>query len=181
MPLPFILKIDRSEKAKRALPSDLLEAGKQYKELCCLLDALTSRHEKAWSSLAHLTGYICACVQNLLADIEESVNRYFLRSVTIYVVSQMNHPLSLIKWPSKLQPSSISPEVMAQLKTVFTKVKALEETINSTPRVSEKNFPSQASPLLSFKALVKEIEVHFRYHFEGNRSTNNIEKVHEIN
>ena len=34
-----------------------------------------------------------------------------------------------------------------------------------------------SGPLLPFKVMAKEIDIRFRYHFEGDRPTNNLEKV----
>lgn len=45
------------------------------------------------------------------------------------------------------------------------------------PKYSEIGSGMKDKPLLSLEALVKSLELRFRYHFEGDRQTNRIDKV----
>ena len=92
----------------------------------------------------------------------------------------MNQALKLLEWPNQIDtasPNRKTTEGLTLLRNAFNKLSIFEHPLGSrSPMVS---LPSNdnSGPLLPFKAMAKEIDIRFRFHFEGKRPTNKIEKV----
>lgn len=92
----------------------------------------------------------------------------------------MNQALKFLDWPNKISTSSSSSrttEGITQLKQALKKLATFQQP--SASSASTVTLPSSgaSAPLLPFKVMAKEIDIRFRYHFEGDRPTNNLEKV----
>src|SRR5271168_3054492 len=102
--------------------------------------------------------------------------RIILRLRTSADNSDLNRALKLLNWPNEL---SISPqrraEGLSQLKEAFKKLLVFQQPESGESSISLPN--DTFGSLLPFKVMAKDIDIRFRYHFEGNRSTNDIEKV----
>jgi RAD50-interacting protein 1 len=168
-----------SENVYQEMSTDLQEAVTFYLKLRNLSTELRSRNEKAWDSMVHLTDYVAIMVKKLWRDLEDHVSTYFPFSIFDNVSDRdMIRVLRLLNWPSKFIESPTSLTLLTELKSAFSKTLVLEQHLYSMKRTV--NSLEEPTPLLSFKVLVRDIDVHFRYHFEGNRATNNIEKVNDI-
>jgi hypothetical protein len=126
--------------------------------------------------MIHLIEYVDQSTESLWLAIENAVSEYPPFIAWHLIGSKMNDVLRPLKWPSVVQLPS-PPDVLEKLKSIFQEATVIEQIVDFTQDLSQTTGSSQILPLLSFKALTKEIGVHFRYHFEGNRSTNNIERV----
>jgi len=91
----------------------------------------------------------------------------------------MNQALKVLEWPNPLPKNATRRnEGLIQLKLAFRKLSVLQQptgALRSTVTLPTSN--TSGGALLPFKVMAKEIDIRFRYHFEGDRPTNNIEKV----
>jgi RINT-1 / TIP-1 family len=93
----------------------------------------------------------------------------------------MNHALKLLDWPSQLNKSSQKTiQGLDQLRLAVKKLSVFQKPAGATTATVMLPSSEASGPLLPFKVMAKEIDIRFRYHFEGNRTTNNIEKVHHL-
>ena len=109
--------------------------------------------------------------------------RVILCTCILLTNRDMNNALKLLDWPKQIPQSGFSPratEGMAQFSQAFKKLVVLQQPSSTAGGIATLP-PSEASePLIPFKVMTKEIDIHFRYHFEGDRPTNNLEKVENI-
>jgi len=99
-------------------------------------------------------------------------------SYNCFDISDMNHALKLLEWPNPLPKNATRKnEGLIQLKLAFRKLSVLQQPSGSSRATVTLPASHVSGPLLPFKIMAKEIDIRFRYHFEGNRPTNNIEKV----
>jgi|SRR5277367_482763 hypothetical protein len=94
------------------------------------------------------------------------------------IYSDMTEALNLLDWPNQITASHRTSEGLAKLKAAIKKLSVFQPSGNSMATVVKLPSSDASAPLLPFKIMTKEIEIRFRYHFEGNRPTNNLEKVH---
>ena len=69
---------------------------------------------------------------------------------------------------------------LVQLTIAFKKLSVFHQPSELSPETVTLPSSDVAGPLLPFKVMAKEIDIRFRYHFEGSRATNNIEKVSHL-
>jgi RAD50-interacting protein 1 len=84
----------------------------------------------------------------------------------------MRNALKLLDWPNQIKSSQRTNEGLQQLKLAFQNMPILQPASDA----SSSSLPS-SGVLLPFKVMARDIDIRFRYHFEGDRQTNNIEKV----
>jgi RAD50-interacting protein 1 len=84
----------------------------------------------------------------------------------------MQNALKLLDWPNQIKSSPRTNEGLQQLRLAFQNM-----PIQLASDASSSSLPSN-SVLLPFKVMTRDIDIRFRYHFEGDRQTNNIEKVY---
>lgn len=90
----------------------------------------------------------------------------------------MNYALKLLDWPTQFNKSSQkSLEGLVQLKLAFKKLSVFHHPEGSGTATVTLPSSEVSGPLLPFKVMAKDVDIRFRYHFEGDRSTNNLEKV----
>lgn len=90
----------------------------------------------------------------------------------------MNNALKLLDWPNQFNRSSQNTILgLAQLNLAFKKLSVFQQPAGSTTATVTLPSSEASGPLLPFKVMAKDIDVRFRYHFESNRPTNNLEKV----
>lgn len=94
----------------------------------------------------------------------------------------MVQALKVLEWPNAIKRSSPrTQEGLAQLILAFKQLAVFHQPHGSTPATVTLPSSDASGPLLPFKIMAKEVDIKFRFHFEGNRSTNNIEKVRTPN
>jgi hypothetical protein len=94
----------------------------------------------------------------------------------------MTEALKMLDWPNQIQKNTArTTDGLAKLKLAIQKLSVFQPSGTSTTTTTV-TLPSSdlSGPLLPFKIMAKDIEVRFRYHFEGNRPTNNLEKVRPL-
>jgi hypothetical protein len=90
----------------------------------------------------------------------------------------MVQALKVLEWPNAIKRSSPrTKEGLTQLTLAFKKLAVFHQPRGSTPATVTLPSSHASGPLLPFKVMAKDIDIKFRFHFESNRSTNNIEKV----
>ena len=91
----------------------------------------------------------------------------------------MNQALKLLDWPNQISDtkSEKTLEGLSQLNLAFKKLVVFQQPSGSATSTVSLPSSEASGPLLPFKVMSKEIDIRFRYHFEGDRTTNNIEKV----
>ena len=98
--------------------------------------------------------------------------------LALLTVSDMNQALKLLDWPSPINKSSQKTiQGLHQLNLAFKKLSVFQHPAGSTTVTVTLPSSEVSGPLLPFKVMAKEIDIRFRYHFEGDRPTNNLEKV----
>ena len=98
-----------------------------------------------------------------------------------FKISDMTEALKLLDWPNQITASRATSEGLAKLKLAIRKLCVLQPSGTSSTAIVTLPSSEASGPLLPFKIMTKEIEIRFRYHFEGNRPTNNLEKVYNFN
>jgi hypothetical protein len=92
-------------------------------------------------------------------------------------IRDMDNALRLLGWPNPVSNSETTQFALAQLRLAFKKLSIFQHPSSSSTETVTLPSSDASGPLLPFKVMAKEIDIRFRYHFEGNRPTNNIEKV----
>jgi hypothetical protein len=93
------------------------------------------------------------------------------------IYSDMTEALKLLDWPNQITASHRTSEGLAKLNVAIKKLSVFQPSGNSMATIVMLPSSDASAPLLPFKIMTTEIEIRFRYHFEGNRPTNNLEKV----
>jgi hypothetical protein len=89
----------------------------------------------------------------------------------------MTEALKLLDWPNQITVSHRTSEGLVKLKVAIKKLSVFQPSGNAMATIVMLPSSDSSAPLLPFKIMTTEIEIRFRYHFEGNRPTNNLEKV----
>jgi hypothetical protein len=93
----------------------------------------------------------------------------------------MVQALKVLEWPNSIKRSSPrTQEGLSQLTLAFKKLAVFHQPHGSTPATITLPSSDTSGALLPFKVMAKDIDIKFRFHFESNRSTNNIEKVRPL-
>jgi hypothetical protein len=92
----------------------------------------------------------------------------------------MDNALKLLDWPNPIANSDNTIFALHQLKLAFQKLSIFHQPTGSSPASVILPSSDASGPLLPFKVMAKEIDIRFRYHFESDRPTNNIQKVYSI-
>lgn len=95
----------------------------------------------------------------------------------ILIRSDMTEALKLLDWPNQITALHRTSEGLAKLKVAIKKLSVFQPSGDAMATIVMLPSSDSSAPLLPFKIMTMEIEIHFRYHFEGNRPTNNLEKV----
>ncbi|PUU78490.1 TIP-1 family-domain-containing protein [Tuber borchii] len=149
----LILQVQElSDEARKGIQKDPKLALVPYNKLQRLSKELRSRHEEMENAAVHLVDYVEKTTA-LLWD--EMKNR---------LAEQFGDALNKIGWPTANADVSNVPGFAKD----FEKLLALQEPEIETG-LGDK-------PLLPMELLVKPLELRFRYHFEGDRQTNRIDK-----
>ncbi|KAF3919654.1 hypothetical protein ABW20_dc0105125 [Dactylellina cionopaga] len=151
------------------IASDPRAALIPYHQLQQISDQLRQKHEVAEGAAVHLVEYVDQATTQLWDDMKERLSKQFQTT------------LDTIGWPTQ----DLSPDKMQQFETEFRKILALRKTdqeIATNVDISTFISPNEISkspryaPLLAFTALSKAFALRFRYHFEGDKQTNKLEK-----
>jgi len=149
----LILQVhELSDEARKGIQKDPKLALVPYNKLQRLSKELRSRHKEMEDAAVHLVDYVEKTTA-LLWD--EMKNR---------LAEQFGEVLSKIGWPT------VNADVgnVPGFAKVFEKLLVLQEPEIETG-LGDK-------PLLPMELLVRPLELKFRYHFEGDRQTNRIDK-----
>jgi len=152
---------------------------KTYAQLRSLSNELQSRNEKAWGSVIHLIEYVETSAKQLWEALEDTLSMFVSLCIPeMLIISDMIQALKLLDWPNAIQRSlPTTSQGLTQLNLAFRKLAVFQQPLGSG--TASVTLPSShaSGPLLPFKVMAKDIDTKFRYHFESNRPTNNIEKV----
>jgi RAD50-interacting protein 1 len=163
---------------RQQITVDSPAALKTYTKLHELSVELSSRNEKAWVSMIHLTEYVEASTRQLWQEMEDILSVYNPPNSRLQAEkSDMIEALKLLDWPNPITASHQTVAGLAKLKLAIQKLSVFQPSATSTSMTVTLPSSGSSGPLLPFKIMTKEIEIRFRYHFEGNRPTNNLEKV----
>ena len=94
--------------------------------------------------------------------------------------SDMVEALKMLDWPNQVSASHRTSEGLAKLKAAIKKLSVFQPSGSSSTATVTLPSSEASGPLFPFKIMTKEIEIRFRFHFEGNRPTNNLEKVRKL-
>jgi len=152
---------------------------KTYAQLRNLSNELQSRNEKAWGSVIHLIEYVETSAKKLWETLEDTLSMFvWLCIPEMLIIRDMVQALKLLDWPNAIQRSlpTVS-QGLALLNLAFQKLAVFQQPLGSA--TASVTLPSShaSGPSLPFKVMAKDIDTKFRYHFESNRPTNNMEKV----
>ncbi|KAF3938505.1 hypothetical protein ABW19_dt0206149 [Dactylella cylindrospora] len=151
------------------IASDPRAALIPYHQLQEISAQLRQKHEAAEGAAVHLVEYVEQAATQLWDDMKDRLTKQFQTT------------LDAIGWPTQELPE----DKMQQFETEFTKVLALRKTdqerirdvdISKFTSLSQISKAPKYGPLLAFTALSKAFALRFRYHFEGDRPTNKLEK-----
>ena len=81
-----------------------------------------------------------------------------------------------LKWPMKVDYASASPEDRKAFETAFYNLLKLQ-TIGEKIHHSSEHKAGRTEGIYPIQALVRGIALRFKFHFEGNRPTNRLDKV----
>ncbi|KAI5804574.1 TIP-1 family-domain-containing protein, partial [Geopyxis carbonaria] len=123
-----------------------------YAELRELAAGLRAKNDAAEGAAVHLTSYVDGAVAALWGEMKARLSK------------GLEDVLAKIGWPA--EEVVMEAGVQAEFAAAFDKLLVLQR--GATMR--------EAEPLLAFEVLVKPLAQRFRYHFEGERPTNRIDK-----
>ncbi|RPA89814.1 hypothetical protein L873DRAFT_1822137 [Choiromyces venosus 120613-1] len=149
----LILQVhELSDEARKGIQKDPKLALVPYNKLQRLSKDLKSRHEEMEDAAVHLVDHV------------EKTTGLLWDEMKSRLAGQFEEVLSKIGWPTVDADVSKVPE----FGKVFEKLLVLQEPEIETGLGD--------NPLLPLEVLVKPLELRFRYHFEGDRQTNRIDK-----
>ncbi|KAA8892947.1 TIP-1 family-domain-containing protein [Sphaerosporella brunnea] len=131
------------------------EALKPYIELQELARGLKKRNEAAEGVAVHLVDYVEKATAELWAGMRERL------------AGHLEEVLKKMGWPD--EQVQMDKGIAEEFQTAFEKLLVLQGPDLQT-------VTKDALPLLPFEVLVKPLALRFRYHFEGDRPTNRIDK-----
>lgn len=143
-------------------PKDALKPYVQLQELAYTLKAAQSAAEDA---APHIVDHVELTTASLWKQMKDAFSIDFGRT------------LKKIKWPAK------DIILTGQLKTEWDAgvVRLLElqdpELRANEDRKDQHGLGSHPLPLIPLEVMVKDLELRFRYHFEGDKPTNRTDKV----
>ncbi|KAK6541193.1 hypothetical protein TWF694_008562 [Orbilia ellipsospora] len=154
---------------EEVIASDPRAALIPYYQLQHISAQLRKKHEVAEGAAVHLVEYVEQATTQLWDDMKERLSKQFQTT------------LDAIGWPTQ----DLSSDKMQQFDTEFTKILALRKTdqeiaanvdISTFTSLKEISNCPRYAPLLAFTALSRAFALRFRYHFEGDKQTNKLEK-----
>ncbi|CUS14102.1 unnamed protein product [Tuber aestivum] len=141
-----------SDEAREGIQKDPKLALAPYNKLQRVSKELKSRHREMEDVAVHLVGYVEKTTGLLWDEMKNCLS------------GQFGEVLSKINWPTVSADVSNAPG----FGKAFEKLLVLQEPGIETGL--------EDNPLLPMEVLVKPLELRFRYHFEGDRQTNRIDK-----
>ncbi|KAK6332816.1 hypothetical protein TWF696_002838 [Orbilia brochopaga] len=157
------------EQTQAVIASDPRAALVPYHTLQQIAGQLRQKHAVAEGAAVHLVEYVEQATAQLWDDMKERLGRQFQET------------LDAIGWPTQDLP----PDKMRRFEGEFTKILALRKTelemaeevdVATLDSLNKISLAPRYAPLLAFTALSKAFALRFRYHFEGDRPTNKLEK-----
>ncbi|KAG0282386.1 hypothetical protein BGZ96_000538 [Linnemannia gamsii] len=159
----YILVVSRSQKliseARELLATSASKALVPYTSLAELSQSVK---ETLGGNNTKLEAFMTASVGNLLQELKASLAKKFQAS------------LDAISWPKSIPDGfALSKEQQSNFETAFKELLLLQEpTFGPLDRSDNKPYPS----LLAIEQMVAPLILRFRYHFEGKRPTNRLDK-----
>lgn len=96
--------------------------------------------------------------------------------VTHALCSTLLEAAEKLKWPMKVDYASVAPEDRKVFENAFYNLLKLQ-TIGEKIRDTSKRIASAKEGLYPLQALVQAVALRFKFHFEGTRQTNRLDKV----
>lgn len=149
----LIIEVNKlSEEARKLIQKDPKSALVPYNKLQNLSKSLRIRHEASESAAVHLVDFVETTTSTLWDEMKDKL------------AGEFQDVLGKMGWPAPKVDLNKFPE----FQKGFEKLLILQE-----PEIES---GLKDKPLLPLEALVKPLELRFRYHFEGNKQTNRVDK-----
>ncbi|KAI1319265.1 hypothetical protein EDD11_004402 [Mortierella claussenii] len=159
----YILIINRTQEliseSRALIDTSAEQALVPYRSLVELCDSVK---ETVSGQNTKLEGFLTASTSGLLQDFKTHLSKKFQAS------------LDAVGWPKPISdPSSISDDKQDNFEYSYKELLLLQEPTHGALELSgEQPYP----PLLTTELMVAPLILRFRYHFEGNRPTNRLDK-----
>lgn len=136
-----------------------------YTRLQNLVKDLKKRHDETEEAAVHLVDYVERVSTKLWDSMNEKLSEEFQAVLTT------------MGWPSTTLDLTKDPTFeVCFVKLLDLQEPELQQYLDGTER--EKDCP----PLLPLEVMVRPLALRFRYHFEGDKQTNRLDKVeHQFN
>jgi hypothetical protein len=85
--------------------------------------------------------------------------------------------LKKLNWPNEIKASATAGNDLMLLKAAFERLSVFQDLPEFSSRGAGSTTNGPVPSLLPFRIMATDVDIRFRYHFESNRPTNNIEKV----
>ncbi|KAH9891013.1 RINT-1 family protein [Cubamyces lactineus] len=157
-----------SEKAVEQVRSSSTVSVSEYEGLqafitsvevaCTKVEAVASQPD------LHLLGFLAGVLEQTWRDIKGVLSTRLIEAA------------EKLKWPLKVDYAAAEPDSRRAFEKAFADLLSLQ-TIGKKIRDSEKHKGVAREGLYAIQALVQPIALRFKYHFEGTRQTNRLDKV----
>ncbi|KAI0336160.1 hypothetical protein GY45DRAFT_1316243 [Cubamyces sp. BRFM 1775] len=124
---------------------------------CTKVEAVASQPD------LHLLGFLAGVVEQTWRDIKGVLSTRLIEAA------------EKLKWPLKVDYTAAEPDSRRAFEKAFADLLTLQ-TIGKKIRDSEKHKSVAKEGLYAIQALVQPIALRFKYHFEGTRQTNRLDK-----
>ncbi|KAF5846985.1 hypothetical protein GGP41_003280 [Bipolaris sorokiniana] len=161
----LLAEVDKlSKQAQAKLQTSSEAALAPYKQLCAIHTRLTNLQEDAEGAAPQLVYYVSKITHALRTEILDAFS------------AQLEHTLKKIRWP--LPNATIPTHLREEWETAI--IKLLDLQLPELEGMSYANGPGnkvKLPPVLfPMEVLVQPLEMRFRYHFEGDKPTNRIDR-----
>ncbi|KAF9904047.1 hypothetical protein BX616_001416 [Lobosporangium transversale] len=159
----YILIVTRTQQliseSRTLLESSVEQALVPYSSLVQLSSSVK---ETLGGHNTKLENYLTSCAAGLLQEFK------------VHLAKKFQASLDAIGWPTPIpEPSTISNDKLDAFEDSFKDLLLLQEpTYGTLDRSGDQPYP----PLLTTELMVAPLILRFRYHFEGKRSTNRLDK-----
>ncbi|KAH0614521.1 uncharacterized protein H6S33_000157 [Morchella sextelata] len=151
--IALIIEVNKlSEEARKLIQKDPKSALVPYNKLQHLAKSLKIRHEASESAAVHLVDFVEKTTSTLWDEMKDKL------------AGEFQNVLGKMGWPAPKVDLNKFPE----FQKGFDKLLVLQE-----PEIQS---GLKDKPLLPLEVLVKPLELRFRYHFEGDKQTNRVDK-----
>ncbi|KAK9480824.1 TIP-1 family-domain-containing protein [Lipomyces japonicus] len=144
--------------ATSAIYKDAESALKHYSDLSRLYQLVYEKNKLSDDPTTYLVPFMEQSRLALRASLQDKLS------------SDLRNSLDAIGWPSKISFKSDFNEFCS----AFTNLILFQDSSFVTKNIDGNN--NEPSQIIAFEVLIEQLDLRFRYHFEGNRDTNRLDK-----